>query len=363
MGYQLQNKSNTTLSTGTETDSAVQTGSTTDYGNAFAQEQLQSRTADAKDDSSSESATFQLLGQSFGTLQAVHDWLMDERDRPGSTVPLEPVLRITLPAGKKIVQREQTTWHYYSPDQKLIIDGQGGTVTGRNKGKPTPGWFLSYRPIVQSTQAAPAKANFELRGLTIRGYESGGVEISPQSGEGDEHRYDGGLSAFVEGAIIEDNSFEKLGSKDTPYKKTDYDAGRFGAAGVLMRGVSDSSIKGNDFENLENDDVKGTKWGERLIHAVYARDHSSGNRIEDNTFTDVSGDSIRFSNASNDNVVTGNTSRNAGLRTLVSEFYNSGPSRLEEDSTGNRVFGNDRGSRYGKKKKVSKTHEKHIHTS
>lgn len=329
-------------------------------GNAHAQEQLRSRSDE--ESSASSAGAFQLLGQSFGSLQALHDWLLAERDRPGSTVPHEPVLRVTVSPGATIHQREQTTWTYYSPDQRLILDGQGAVISGRHNGRPTPGWWLSYRPVVESTQAAPAKANFEMRGLTIRGYESGGLEISPQSGAGAEHAYDGGMTAFLEGALIEDNRFEQLGSKDTPYKNTDYAAGRFGAAGVLMRGVSGSTIADNVFEGLENGEVRGTPTGERLIHAVYARDRSCNNEIRGNTFKDVSGDPVRFSNASNDNQVSGNTSRNAGLSTLVSEFYNSGPHRLEQDSTGNRVFNNDRGRAYGSRKKVTKTQEKHVHT-
>ena len=326
-----------------------------DRGNAFAQEQLAERSGST----SSKGGTWQVLGQSFGTLQALHDWLVTESQNPGSTVPHEPVLNVRL-AGNKVVQRQQTTWTYYSPNQRLVIDGQGATVTGRNKGRPTPGWFLSYRPVVQSTESAPAKANFEMRGLTVRGYESGGVELSPQSAPGEANRYDGGYSAFIEGALIENNRFEKLGSKDTPTGETSYAEGRFGAAGVLMRGVSDSTVAGNSFEDLENDEVRGSKWGPRLIHAIYARDRSSNNRFEDNRFKDISGDPIRLSNASNDNTITGNRSRNAGLRTMVSEFYNSGSTRREQDSTGNRVFGNDRGKRYGKNKRVKKFHEKQV---
>lgn len=333
-----------------------------DLGNAFAQEQLRAKPASAVAASAAESAQgpYELLGQRFGSLQEVHDWLVAESQRPGSTVPYEPVLEITIAKGSTIRQREQTDWTYYNPDQKLVIDGQGSTVSGRRDGKPTEGWFLSYRPTVESTQEDPAPANFEMRGLTIRGYESGGVELSPQSTPGEAHQDDGGLNAFIEGAIIEDNRFEDLGSKDTPYAQTSWAKGRFGAAGVLMRGVSGATISNNVFEGLENGAVRGTPTGPRLIHAVYARDRSCDNRIEDNVFRDISGDPVRVSNASNDNVVTGNRARNAGLRTLVSEFYNSGPERKELDSTGNRVYGNDLGRAYGKTTKISRFHEKHV---
>ncbi len=334
------------------------------HGNAFARDRLRARTGTHKDggeDDNGQSAPFQLLGQSFGTLQDVHTWLVQQKNTPGSSVPREPVLRITVRPGKAIRQHAQTTWSYYSENQKVIIDGQGATVTGMKKGRPTKGWFLSYRPVVQSSRTAPAKANFELRGLTIKGFESGGVELSPQSAPGAAHANDGGITAFLDGAVIEDNRFEDLGTLRSRKGVANYGKGRFGAAGVLMRGMSGASIIDNEFDDLENGSVAGTKWGERLIHAIYARDQSSGNTIKGNTFSDISGDSVRFSNGSNHNTVSHNTAKNAGVQTLVSEFYNSHPTRGEQDSVGNRVFANTRGKAYGKDKRISKTHEKHIH--
>ncbi len=342
------------------TGSSRQTSPSNGRGNAFAQDSLRARSAD-RSKGTGQTAPFQLLGQSFGNLQDINNWLEAQKATPGSTVPHEPVLRITVRPGKPIHSTKSTLWTYYSENQRLVIDGQGATVTGMVDGRPTSGWFLSYRPVVTSSQAAPAKANFEMRNLTVKGFQSGGVELSPQSGAGAEHANDGGLTAFLDGAVIENNRFEDLGSKRSRARDVNYQKGQFGAAGVLMRGMSNASIKNNVFDDLENGAVAGTQWGERLIHAVYARDNSSHNTIANNTFSDISGDAVRVSNGSNNNTIRGNTAKNAGVQTLLSEFYNSHPTRNEQDSVGNKVVGNTLGKAYGKNKKISRTHEKHIH--
>lgn len=303
--------------------------------------------------------TYQLLGQTFGSLQDLHDWLVAQAATPGSTVPHEPVLRISLTPGSVISQHEQTTWHYYRPGQKVVLEGHGATVSGlRSKGRPSPGFFLAYRPIVgtDTSETAPAAANFEMRGVTVRGFESGGLQMSPQTGGGAGHEWDGGNTAFMSGAVIEGNRFEDLGSKKTPYQQTSWSGQRYGVGGVLMHGVQHSRIADNDFEDLENGRVRGTKTGKRLIHAVYARDRSSDNDIVGNRFKDISGDAVRFSNASNDNEVVGNRSRNAGVGALVSEFYN--PTAGEQDSTGNALRGNSVGKLYGKRRRAKGFREK-----
>lgn len=338
-------------------------------GNAFQQEKMSSS---PEEDNNPQTkpftrGEFTLLGQKFSRLQDLHNWLEQQRQDPNSTVPHEPELRIQLTSNSKIIQKEQCTWHYYQPNQKIIFEGNNSIVTGRNQGKNTPGWFLSYRPIVPKNDAATAApANFEMRGLTIRGYESGGVEISPQTGvspdaEHDAFKNDGGILAFVENAIFENNTFEKLGSIDTKYKDTSHKKDRFGAAGILFRGVQNSQITNNSFHNLENGKVRGTKTGERLMHGVYIRDHSGSNLVDNNSFDTISGDSIRLSNGSHDNSISNNRSNNAGIRTLVSEFYNSNQKRKEEDSHNNSLYNNNIGTLYNSTKKAIPFFEKHVH--
>lgn len=306
------------------------------------------------------SPKWHVLGQEFASLQALHDWLVAQSQDPTSTVPHEPVLRITLTGGT-MHQREQTTWTYYNASQKIVIDGGGTTVSGLTKDQPAAGFFLSYRPYVGSgtSLAQPAPANLEIKDLTIRGYESGGVEISPMEGPGDDNRWDGGREAFLTGARIEDCRFEDLGSLHTPDSQTSWSGQRYGVGGILTRGVSNSWFVDNVFENLENGDVRGTSTGPRLIHAIYLRDQSSGNTVTGNSFDTVSGDPIRICNASNDNIFRKNTSTNAGIRVLVSEFYN--PTENEADSTGTQIGGNDIGTLYGKKKTAKKYKESVSH--
>jgi hypothetical protein len=300
---------------------------------------------------------FHLLGQSFGSLQEVHDWLVQQSQDPNSSVPLEPELRITLSNDAVIHQREQTLWTYYNPAQKIVIEGNGAVVSGLTKGEPTPGYFLAYRPGVGAgtSETAPAPANFEMTGVVVRGYESGGVELNPTISAGS-NRFEAGISAFMAGAVISGNRFEQLGSLETPYGQTSWTKQRYGNAGVLLRGVSASTICKNEFEGLENDEVKGTKTGERLIHAVYIRDRSSYNLVSGNSFEDISGDPIRISNHSDHNVVNGNSSENAGAKAFVSEWYNAHEG--EGNSTGHSIKGNDIGSLYESSEKAKKFHEK-----
>ena len=214
-------------------------------GNAEAQERL--RAAGGK----RPPGEFQVLGQRFGTLQALHDWLVAQAATPGSSVPLEPELRISVTPGSIVSQHTQTTWHYYRPGQRVVLEGGGATVSGlRSKGRPSPGFFLAYRPVVgpDTSESAPAAANFEMRGLTVRGFESGGVEVSPQTQAGEAHRWDGGNTAFVSGATIEGNRFEDLGSKETPYRQTSWAGQRYGVGGALLRGVQHSSVSHNVFD-------------------------------------------------------------------------------------------------------------------
>ncbi len=307
--------------------------------------------------SGADGQAFHLLGQDFGSLQEVHDWLVQQSLDPASSVPSEPELRITLSNDGVIHQREQTLWTYYNPDQKIVIEGNGAVVSGLNKGEPTPGYFLAYRPGVGAgtSETAPAPANFEMTGVVVRGYESGGVELNPTVSAGSS-RWEAGISAFMAGAVISGNRFEQLGSLETPYSQTSWKKQRYGNGGVLLRGVSASIICKNEFEGLENGEVKGTETGERLMHAVYIRDRSSYNLVSGNSFEDISGDPIRISNHSDDNVVNGNSSENAGAKAFVSEWYNANEG--EGNSTGHYIKGNDIGSLYEKSKKAKKFHEK-----
>ncbi len=308
---------------------------------------------------------FTCLGQTMGSLQAVHDWL-------DATKPQDAEVVIQVTPGSLVSEMAQTTWYYYNPKQKIVLDGAGAEASGFDGKRPTPGFFLSYRPEVGTGTAAdrPAAANLEVKNLSIRGYESGGIEISPQTVRGKQDEWAGGLSAFVGDASVHDVNFKDLGRKGTALKVRVWNNLRFGAGGILMRGVENSTFENNHFENLVNGtttyngtDTKGnptSREGEanHLFHGIYARDGSSGNHMRGNTFDNVGGDVMRVSNASNNNVIEGNTTRNSGTHGLVSNWFNSAKDKPEVDSTGTIIRNNKIGKTFGGKKQ-GKAYDRH----
>ncbi len=306
-------------------------------------------------------AQFEVLGQRFATLTEVHDFLL-------ATQPEVPEIVVRLTPGAAARPRAQTLWHYYKPNQRIVLDGYGGAVNGTHGGRPTPGYFLSYRPAVgdQTSADRPAAANLDVRNITIRGFESGGIEISPQQKAGADNRWDGGHNAFVSGAHLQGVRFAGLGSKHSAPGDANWAKMRFGAGGVMMRGVSDSTIEDCTFRGLENGIVPGAfnegRDGPKLIHAIYMNNQSSRNTIRNNRFDTVSGDAIRVSNGSNDNVIRGNQSHNAGDKALVSEWHNVGdPNAPQAMSTGTRIGRNKIGSLYGSDKRAKRYHSKESH--
>lgn len=317
--------------------------------------------ADGTTGASQPPSQFEVLGQRFASLTEVHDFLQ-------ATQPAVPEVVIRLTPGAAARPRAQTLWHYYKPDQKIVIDGYGGAVNGTHDGRPTPGYFLSYRPVVgdQSSAERPAAANLDVRNITIRGFESGGIEISPQQRAGTDNRWDGGKNAFVAGAHLQGVRFRDLGSKHSAPGDANWSTMRFGAGGVMMRGVSDSVIEDCTFRGLENGIVPGAynngRDGPKLIHAVYMNNQSSRNTIRNNRFDTVSGDAIRVSNGSNDNVIRGNESTNAGDKALVSEWHSVGDANAPQlMSTGTKIGRNSIGSLYGSDTRAKRYHSKESH--
>lgn len=300
--------------------------------------------------------TFQVKGQEFATLAEVQAWIEAEK-------PQDAELVIQCTPGSQVQVGAQCLWTHYNPNQKIVLDGQGAAVNGMQQGRPTQGYFLSYRPTIGqvNTAATAAAANLTVRNLSIRGFEAGGIEISPQAEGGKEHEWDGGVRAFVSGALIQGVDFRDLGNSKTARKDRVWNNMRFGAGGVVMRGVQNSTIDDCDFENLSNgehtrhtvDEATGApktvkEDGNHLIHAVYLNNGSSGNTVSNNRFDGVGGDPIRVSNGSNNNAVDGNRSRNSGQHSLVNNWFKSG--KGEQDSTGTVIRNNKIGQAYGRKK-------------
>ncbi len=307
--------------------------------------------------------TFAVKGQQFASLAEVQAWIQAEK-------PQDPELVIQCTANSQVQVDAQCLWTQYNPNQKIVLDGQGAAVSGLQRGRPTQGYFLSYRPTVGvNTAATAAAANLTVRNLSIAGFEAGGIEISPQAEAGKEHEWDGGIRAFVHDALIQGVAFRDLGNSATKRKDRVWNNMRFGAGGVVLRGVQNSTIDDCDFSNLTNgehtrhtvDDKTGApktvhEDGNHLIHAVYLNNGSSGNTVSNNRFDGVGGDPVRVSNGSNDNTIAGNRSRNSGQHALVSNWFK--PAKGEKDSTGTVVRDNKIGNAYGKNARLGTYHRK-----
>lgn len=300
----------------------------------------------------------------FSDLGAVHDWLMQNQ---AALASWSGTIKVRFSGTVK--QSEQVIWAYYQANQELEIVGADDAVVSGFSGSgsdqtATPGYFLAYRPIIPqaSSAANPAAANFSMHGLTVRGFVSGGVEISPRSGQlptaeayadasydPEAGHGDGGITAFVSGASIKGNTFEQMGTKyltrgEERYAPTDPEGYKYaGYGGIVARGLEYSSITGNTFRDLENRDSKKRSEADGgdvnwlgLMHGVYLRDHSSYDTVANNDFDTISGAPVKLTNASNYDKIRGNTSKNAGKDTFALEHYStSNPGgAVEEDSLG-----------------------------
>ena len=303
-------------------------------------------------------AQFEVLGERFDSLQQIHDHLM-------AVQPTGPEVVVRLTDGSANRPTAQTTWSYYQPGQKIVLDGVGRKVDGMRGGRPTLGYFLSYRPVIGAGHGAdrPAAANLEVRNLTIRGFQSGGIEISPQTGAGTDHHWDGGNTAFLTGAHIHGVRFKDLGSKRSAAHQANWGKLQFGAGGIMARGLTGSTIEDNAFVGLENGLVRGAandgKAGPQLMHGIYLNNQSGGNTIRNNRFDTISGDVVRVSNGSHGNQIVGNRSDNAGKQAFVSDWFNNrDPNNPQVASQGTVIEDNAIGTRYGSKRRAKRFHRK-----
>lgn len=318
-----------------------------------------------------------------GGLPDLHDWLMDNQ---AALANYSGTLAVTFSG--TVHQSQQVIWAYYHPNQKLVLQGAKGAVVtgftdaGGGKEYASPGYFLCYRPMIPQAMSAanPAAANFEMRGLTVSGFVSGGVEISPRHGpmpsadaygsaNPESGHGEGGLDAFVSGAVIEDNTFEKMGTKYmkpgaeryAPSQEDGYTLCGYG--GIVARGLEYSKIKDNTFSHLENRDSTRTSedggdvnW-QGLIHGVYLRDSSSNNSVRGNDFSEISGAAIKLTNQADKNTIRGNSSSHAGKDAFVLEQYNphgNPGGAVEADSRGYGSSGISKAS--DKKKYITGNH-------
>ncbi|MCS3808319.1 right-handed parallel beta-helix repeat-containing protein [Xanthomonas sp. 4461] len=163
-----------------------------------------------------------------------------------------------------------------------LFDGHGGAT-----------WFALKRG-----RNAPTRLTFE--GLKVSNYWMAldlGSSKAAEDGNG--------------GNTIRNMQFERIGGR---YGRSTEAAYSFAA--IRLQQSRDSRIEHNRFVSIENDtDTSG------FIHALYLARHSSGNRIEGNTFVDVNGDAVRTRDASDRTYVGGNHFLRAGKYAAFSDWF------------------------------------------
>lgn len=145
------------------------------------------------------------------------------------------------------------------------------------------------RPVFDGSQATgglhywmntAGGPRLDVRGLLVRNYRTGGIRLD------------------TDGNRVHDTIFERLGNQHVP------DGPGYSALHLL--GSSHNTFSDNVFRDLENSDCPG------CIHAVYAANGSSDNRVVDNEIARVTGDPVRLRNDTHRNVIEGNTFSRSG---------------------------------------------------
>jgi hypothetical protein len=141
-------------------------------------------------------------------------------------------------------------------------------------------------------------SRFHITGLEVNSYETA-IDL-----KGNRNSADG----WVGGVEVRGNVFELIGGMAKA-------GGEPSTAAIRLVNARENIIQGNKFSNIRN-------WDRCvLLHSIYIAHKSSSNMIRDNIFVDTCGDSIRFRDGSNGNVVAGNKFINAWARSPVSDWF------------------------------------------
>ncbi|MCC8554361.1 right-handed parallel beta-helix repeat-containing protein [Xanthomonas hortorum] len=135
------------------------------------------------------------------------------------------------------------------------------------------------------------------------------------------------------GNVIRNMTFERIGGIHGSSSEAAYSF-----AAIRLQNSRDNRIERSRFISIEND----TKTS-GFIHAIYLARHSSGNRIEGNTFTDVNGDAVRTRDASDNTYVSANRFVRAGKYAAFSDWIKP---EGECPSQGGQFFDNTVGAGY-----------------
>lgn len=218
-----------------------------------------------------------------------------------------------LVRGGTYYQPEEVRWKYAPEDTMVTIkpEPDSGTpvFTGRTDADDTTGadsyWMIDSAP----------RTRLALAGLTVRDYTVGGVFLR---GDNDDDQ--------VTDTTVTGMTFTHLGTK--------YGDGDNGYATVHLNRASGSTITGNHLVDLENTTHGGN------MHGVYLALHSSHNTVRDNEFDTISGDAVRSSNRSDDNLVDDNTFTRTGIDAMFSDWRFDRDEGFDECSSDS-VFSNN----------------------
>ena len=147
-------------------------------------------------------------------------------------------------------------------------------------------------------------------------------------------------AAFNKGTVLENLVLAQIGSDTTNGAKPS-------TAAIRLVNAQDTVVRGVFFHTIRN--APRDKCGG--LHAIYLASHSTGARIEGNTFQDFCGSAIKLRDASGGATITGNHFRDADAAPAIEEWF-CDMARTDEctkaggecPSTGIIVTGNDFGN-------------------
>ncbi|ADD44731.1 hypothetical protein Snas_5096 [Stackebrandtia nassauensis DSM 44728] len=245
------------------------------------------------------------------SLPRVHEILSEERPDADVEVRIKQGTYTSTPFHE---------WRFYVPGHSVSfmpIDYEPGDDAGDIAGLPTfrnatcdgsycPGVWL--QPRLPQDKDDPlyngGDSNLRFYYLKVERYSNGGLSIFGNS-ERDwaDENYDPPLhiqpTKGLNNNVVFGMQFRNIGNKWTN--------GRWGYGGIVLTNSSNNRIVNSHFVNIENTDHAGN------IHGLYVTHHSSGNVIERNKFSYISGYPVKFRNQSNGNAVEENVIHRAGL--------------------------------------------------
>jgi hypothetical protein len=174
-----------------------------------------------------------------------------------------------------------TTWDQGAADGTITVEPQPGTGAVTFEGRAAKrGYWASV---------TPKSAKLVFRGpMTVTRYGAGGINATGNKTDGP-----------VRGLVVDGLTFKKLGNA--------WVAGSMGFGGVHLHYADKAKITNNTFVNLENSTKPGNMHG--VYFAFNQKEKtagSNGNLVQGNTFQVISGDPIRASDGSSNNVAKNN---------------------------------------------------------